>query len=69
MTPDRPRHRPRPHPGGVARRPDSGNAAAPRLEAQIGEHLRRHYASLLHEPIPDRLVALLQDLGSGRGGA
>ena len=68
MTLVGPRINPRRHPEGVARRPAPDNAAAPRLEAQIGEHLRRHYASLVQEPIPDRLVALLKDLDRGRGG-
>jgi hypothetical protein len=60
------------HPAGVARRSVSGNPAAsrrPGLETEIGEHLRRHYASLLGEPIPDRLVELLRRLDQRRGDA
>jgi hypothetical protein len=36
---------------------------------EIGEHLRRHYASLLSEPIPDRFVELLRRLDQRRGDA
>lgn len=60
------------HPAGVARRSVSGNPAAsrrPGLETEIGEHLRRHYASLLGEPIPDRLVELVRRLDQRRGDA
>jgi Anti-sigma factor NepR len=71
MTLVRPHARIHQHPAGVARRPVSGNPAPrrPGLETEIGEHLRRHYASLLSEPIPDRFVELLRRLDQRRGDA
>ena len=72
MTLVRPPVRIHQDPAGVARRSVSGNPPAsrrPGLEEEIGEHLRRHYASLLGEPIPDRFVELLRRLDQRRGDA
>jgi hypothetical protein len=40
----------------------------PQLQSVIGEQLRRYYADLLREPVPERLVALLGKLDRGEGG-
>ena len=44
--------------------PDTGRAAAldERLQAHIGVQLKSMYDSYLNEPIPDRLVELLEKL-------
>ena len=36
----------------------------PQLQAQIGRKLKAMYDSYLNEPVPDRLVALLEQLDS-----
>ena len=39
------------------------NTHLPReLQGQIGKKLREHYTELIHEPVPDRFVELLQQL-------
>ncbi len=43
---------------GLTGRPP-GQAVAPELQAQIGEQLRRYYADLLEEPVPDRFLDLI----------
>jgi len=40
----------------------------PRLQAFIGEQLRLYYVDLLREPVPDRLIALLDKLDAVGGG-
>ncbi len=40
----------------------------PQLQALIGEQLRLYYVDLLREPVPDRLVALLDKLQAVEGG-
>jgi len=40
----------------------------PRLQAFIGEQLRLYYVDLLREPVPDRLVAILDRLQASEGG-
>jgi hypothetical protein len=39
----------------------------PQLQAVIGEQLRQYYADLLREPVPDRFLALVQQLGGPEG--
>jgi hypothetical protein len=40
----------------------------PQLQTFIGEQLRLYYIDLLREPVPDRLVALLDKLQAAEGG-
>lgn len=44
------------------RRNAGGRSDAAPVQSLIGEALRSHYASLLEEPVPDRLLALLAEL-------
>jgi hypothetical protein len=39
----------------------------PRLQTFIGEQLRLYYVDLVREPVPDRLVALLDKLQAAEG--
>jgi len=41
-----------------------GPSLEPQLQAQIGRKLKAMYDSYLSEPIPDRLVSLLEQLDS-----
>ena len=50
-------------PGGKARQ-----GLDPQLQAFIGEQLRLYYVDLLREPVPDRLVAILDKLETAEGG-
>lgn len=34
----------------------------PRIQREIGKHLRAHYDDLISEPVPDRFIELLQQL-------
>lgn len=43
-------------------KPESGTALDERLQAHIGSQLKSMYDSYLNEPIPDRLVELLEKL-------
>ena len=43
--------------------PDTKSPALePRVQAHLGDQLRRFYADMLAEPVPDRLKALLDEL-------
>ena len=50
-------------PGGTARQ-----GLDPQLQAFIGEQLRLYYVDLMREPVPERLVALLDKLHAVEGG-
>ena len=45
---------------------DSGAPVEPRIDSriqhEIGKHLRAHYDDLVNEPVPDRIMELLQKL-------
>lgn len=41
---------------------DEGPSLEPQLQAQIGRKLKAMYDSYLSEPVPDRLVSLLEQL-------
>ena len=34
----------------------------PRIQREIGKHLRAHYDTVLSEPVPDKFIELLQQL-------
>lgn len=34
----------------------------PRVQREIGKHLRAHYDDLINEPIPDKFIELLEQL-------
>lgn len=34
----------------------------PRIQREIGKHLRAHYDDLVNEPVPDKFMQLLQQL-------
>jgi len=42
-------------------------ALDPRLQSVIGDHLRTYYADLLREPVPDRFLDLMKQLGTAKG--
>jgi hypothetical protein len=42
--------------GGVAPRID------PRIQREIGKHLRAHYEDVVNEPVPDKFIELLKQL-------
>ena len=51
--------------GSDPKRGDSATMQAPlpvELQGQIGQRLREAYIELINEPVPDRFVALLQQL-------
>jgi hypothetical protein len=48
------------------RRPRQG--LDPQLQVLIGEQLRLYYVDLVREPVPDRLLALLDKLQATEGG-
>jgi Anti-sigma factor NepR len=37
-------------------------AINPRVQREIGKHLRAHYDDLVSEPVPDRFIELLRQL-------
>ena len=39
----------------------------PRLQSVIGDQLRLYYADLLREPVPDRFLDLMSQLGAAKG--
>jgi len=39
----------------------------PRLQSVIGDHLRLYYADLLREPVPERFLDLMSQLGAAKG--
>ena len=39
----------------------------PQLQAVIGDQLRQYYSDLLREPVPERLLALVKQLGGPEG--
>ncbi len=43
-------------PGGATPRID------PRIQREIGKHLRAHYDDVVNEPVPDKFIELLQEL-------
>ncbi len=49
---------------GTASRPAKGTAPRidPRIQREIGKHLRAHYEDVVNEPIPDKFIELLQKL-------
>jgi Anti-sigma factor NepR len=48
---------------GTGPRPTSGTARIdPRIQREIGKHLRAHYDDLVKEPVPDKFIELLQQL-------
>lgn len=38
------------------------HALEPRVQAHLGDQLRRYYGTMLAEPVPDRFKALLDEL-------
>jgi len=40
----------------------SGARIDPRIQREIGRHLRAHYDDLVNEPVPDKFMQLLQQL-------
>lgn len=58
------------NPGAGARRhagskPKSSPGLDRVIQAQIGDKLRALYGELSEEPVPDRLIAILEKLGTG----
>jgi Anti-sigma factor NepR len=49
---------------GTVPRPADGSAPRidPRIQREIGKHLRAHYDDVVKEPIPDKFIELLQQL-------
>ncbi len=49
---------------GTVSRPAKGAAPQidPRIQREIGKHLRAHYEDVVNEPIPDKFIELLQKL-------
>ena len=49
---------------GTGQRPaEKANARIdPRIQREIGKHLRAHYDDVINEPVPDRFIELLQQL-------
>jgi hypothetical protein len=48
---------------GTADRPrGAASGIDPRVQREIGKHLRAHYQDVLKEPVPDKFVELLQQL-------
>ncbi len=43
-------------------------ALDPQLQSVIGYHLRHYYSDLLSEPVPDRFLDLMTQLGGAKGG-
>lgn len=41
--------------------PERGDVAAP-IQAHLGEQLRKYYAAIVAEPVPDKFAALLDEL-------
>jgi len=50
----------------IATRQGPEDAAGPRIDSriqrEIGKHLRAHYIDVVNEPVPDRLMELLEQL-------
>ncbi|MGA0597316.1 NepR family anti-sigma factor [Enterovirga sp. CN4-39] len=38
------------------------------IQAQIGDKLRSMYGELIEQPVPDKLTAILERLGTGKNG-
>ena len=58
---------PAPRPARPSRR-KARQGLDPQLQTFIGEQLRLYYVDLVREPVPDRLVALLDKLQAAEGG-
>ena len=50
---------------GTVPRPKGAAAAPridPRIQREIGKHLRAHYDDVVNEPVPEKFIELLQQL-------
>jgi hypothetical protein len=50
---------------GVEQRPSDGKSAPkmdPRIQREIGKHLRAHYDDVINEPVPEKFLELLAEL-------
>ncbi len=49
---------------GTVNRPTDGTGPRidPRVQREIGKHLRAHYDDVVKEPVPDKFIELLQQL-------